>query len=336
MAQTINGSEAYKIIDYYRPIVHDHTRAETLSTEFPYYSQALGLSAVTLVDLSDNMSGTFKWRGAFVGALQLKEQGVQHMVVPSAGNHARGAVLAAKALDMDVTIAVPTSAPPAKRQRLSELWDSHHLHVVTAGTTFDDSLAWARTQPGNLLHPYDDPTVISGQGTVVDDMLELVPDVRHIVTPIGGGGLATGIRQRLAELGRDDITLHIAEAEGSNSLRNSLRAGELTDADAPNIRFGGSCVRRTGQAAFELFHAQQSCSIIQVPDSDVDELSYWYDLSRHELLRTDLPNFEPTSLVAVAALKQLRHLENRVAVVGTGTNDTIYPNKQPNQYRIPM
>lgn len=329
-------TEAYKIVDYYRPAVDDRTRAETLDTEFPYYAQTLGLQAVTLIDLSDNLSGTFKWRGAFVGASQLKEQGVDHMIVPSAGNHARGAVLAAKVLDMDVTIAVPASAPPAKRQHLRDLWDSHQLRVVTAGTTFDESLAWALAQEGDLLHPYDDPAVISGQGTAADDILSSVPDVQHIVTPIGGGGLAAGIQQRLVELGRDDITIHLAEAEGSNGLRKSIREGVLTDADAPNVRFGGSCVKRAGHNAFELFRTQPNLSIIQVPESDVDELSYWYDLSRHELMRTTLPNFEPTSLVAVAALKQLRHLEGQTVVLGTGKNDTIYPSKQTRGYRVPV
>lgn len=333
---TTRGDEALAIIDHYRTVVDDRTRAETLDKEFPYYAQQLGLYGVTLVDLGDNTSGAFKWRGAMVGAAELKEQGVESMIAPSAGNHARGAVLAAKALDMYVAVAVPSTAPPAKREKIRELWDSHKLSVVTAGNTFDQSLEWAQQQDAALLHPYDNPAVVAGQGTVADDTLRLAPETKHLVVPVGGGGLAAGVLRRLNELERDDIMVHLAEAEGSNSLSNSLAAFELTNADAPNSRFGGSAVKRIGTLAFDTFTSQLNVSVVRVPESDVDELSELYVQGRNDLLRTTTPNFEPTSLVAVAALKQLRELNGPVTVLGTGHNDTVYPRAAARSYRLPV
>lgn len=330
------GDEALAIIDGYRHIVEDKTRVEALEAEFPYYVHDLGLTGVKLADLGDNASGAFKWRGAFVGAMRLKKQGAERLIAPSAGNHARGAVLAARALDMYVTVAVPSSAPPAKRERIKDLWDSHKLQVVTAGATFDESLAWALEQPGTLLHPYDDANVIAGQGTVVDDVLRQAPEAKHLVVPVGGGGLAAGVLGRLDELGREDITVHLAEVEGSNSLTKSLRNYEVTDADAPNKRFGGSAVRKIGALGFDAFTRYANMSVVSVTEHDIDELSELYIDGRRELLRVTTPNYEPTSLVAIAALKQLRHLKQEVVVLGTGHNDSIFPMSESRSYRVPM
>ncbi len=333
-APTTYGDEALSIIDEYRSVVDDRTRVDELDREFPYYAQYLGMNSVYLADLSDNLSGAFKWRGAFVGALNLQAQGAEHLVVPSAGNHARGAVLAAKALDMRVTVAVPSSAPSMKKEGIKELWGSPKLRVAVAGQTFDQSLAWAQSQDGALLHPYDDRFVMAGQGTVVDDVLAQAPETKHIVTPLGGGGLAAGMLLRLEELGRTDIVVHGAEAEGSNSTSRSMARRERTKAEQPNQRFGGSCVRSIGSLAYETFCANPQFHVVHVPNGDVDTLSNSYLHGRQDLLRNDTPNFEPTSLVAVAALKQLTELRGRIVVLGTGKNDAIYPHQQSTSRRL--
>lgn len=330
------ADEALAIIDRYRREVNDRTRVEPLDAEFPYYAQRLGLHGIELADLSDNTSGAFKWRGAFVGASQLKEQGADHLIAPSAGNHARGAILAAKALDMFVTVAVPSSAPHAKREGLKTLWNSHKLRVVTAGNVFDESLAWALQQDGTLLHPYDDGYVIAGQGTVADDILRLSPQAKTVVLPVGGGGLAAGVMQRLTQLGRTDVQVVLAEAEGSNSLSNSLLRYELANADRPNPRFGGSAVRQIGRRAYQTYLDYPNASLVSVPEQAVDTLSELYVDGRRELLRGNTPNFEPTSLVAVAALEQLPQTNGKTVVLATGQNDTIYPRLAPRTYHVPM
>lgn len=336
VATTARGDEALAIIDHYRQTVGDRTHVDELEVEFPYYAHELGLRGVAIADLGDNLSGAFKWRGAMVGATTLQQQGAERMIAPSAGNHARGAVLAAKALDMALTVAVPSTAPHAKREGIRDLWGSSQLEVRVAGSSFDDSLRWAYQQPGALLHPYDNPVVIAGQGTAVDDILSLHPDTKHIVMPIGGGGLAAGVLGRLHELGRNDIQVHLAEATGSNSASRSLQHGEVTTADQPNTRYGGSAVQRIGAHAYRVLRRSQHAHLLQVPEHDVDELSSLYEDGRRELMRTDTPNYEPTTLVAVAALKQLRHLNEPVTVLGTGHNDSIYPHRSPARYHLPV
>ncbi len=332
---TPNGDEAYEIIDSYRSRVEDYTRVEDLMVEFPDYAHEHALENVMLANLSDNLSGAFKWRGAIVGATHLAERGVDKIVAPSAGNHARGAILAAKALDMCITVVVPTTAPHAKSQGLRDLWQSSQLSIESVGNTFDQSLRYALHQSGELLHPYDNPLVMAGQGTIVDDVLRAAPDTKHLVMPLGGGGLAAGVLGRLEELGRTDVNVHLAEAPGNNSMSNSMTRGSLSAAERPNPRFGGTAVRKIGTLAYQQFRRSSNLHVLQVPESMVDELSESYLTSRHVYMREDTPNFEPTSLVAVAGAAMLAPTDGKVVVLGTGQNDTIYPARKNHLYRVP-
>lgn len=330
------GDEAYEIIEQYRSVVDDHTHVDDLAAEFPYYAAEHGLDNVSLADLGNNEAGAFKWRGAIVGATQLAESGVDKIVVPSAGNHARGAILAAKALDLSALVVVPSTAPPAKRDGLRDLWQSPQLTVEVVGRTFDQSLAHALRQPGALLHPYDDLAVMAGQGTIVDDVLAAAPDTKHFVMPVGGGGLPSGVVGRLKELDRTDITVHLAEAPGNNSTSKSLERGRRTATEKPNGRFGGTAVQVIGHLAFEQFRHSPNLNVIRVTEESVDELSASYVDSRRDLLRENMPNYEPTSLVAVAVLPQLDVRDEKVVVLGTGRNDTIYPAQRRSLYRVPV
>ncbi len=332
--QPVSGDEALAIIDMHRGAFDDQTRLEYLSDELPYYARHYGLTAVKLLNLSDNSAGAFKWRGAVVAMDQLVNQGSHHVIAPSAGNHARGAALAARQYEMLATIAVPRSAPPAKRERIHELWPSHKLDVHVTGATFDDSLQWALMQPGDMLHPYDDLNVVAGQGTVVDDLLASDPGIKHIVTPVGGAGLTAGILQRLDEHGREDVTVHAVQAYGSNSLSKSLARDILTPADNPNALYGGSAVRRIGQYTFDICRTRPNLQVHTVSDADVAELVNSYDHSRQDLLRTDTPNYERTTLVGMTALKNLSHLTGTVCVLGTGQNEALHAAPSRRDYSV--
>ena len=321
---TKNGDYALDIIDDFRSALHDDTRIEALEVEFPDFAASIAAHGVALMNLSDNDAGAFKWRGAIVGMAKLQEQGIDHIIAPSAGNHARGAALAAKILNMHLTVVVPKSAPPEKKDFIRQLAPERLVRIHVTGDTFDDSLEWALGQHGATLHPYDNADVVAGQGTVVDDLLAWRPETQHIVLPVGGGGLLAGVLARLEQKGRTDIVVHAAQADGSNSLGRSIDAGKLVDAHRPNQRYGGSAVRTIG--AFTLAQSLRSpnLQLLTVPDDDVAELSELYDYDRRRLLRTSTPNYEPTTLVAVAAMRQLAHLDTPVTVLGTGQNDAIY------------
>jgi threonine dehydratase len=337
---TASGDEAFAIIDMYRHEVKDHFTVEALTAEFPSYARRLGGKGAHLAHAEDNLAGAFKWRGAFVGAFELARQGHESLVVPSAGNHARGAILAAKVLDMDIHVVVPRSAPPAKCERLASLWASPKLAVHTVGQSYDESLAWALGNPqsGALLHPYDDPYVTAGQGTLVDDILNVQADVRHIVVPVGGGGLLAGILHRLQEKGRHDVHVHAIEADGSNSLTLSLNEGTSVPAKGPNARYGGSAVRYAGDQAIMEASSYPNLHFYTADEESVDELIDEYQQDRIELLRRATPNLEPTSLVAIAGLEQVvrAYPDDAITVVGTGQNDALRPLRNSHAYRVPV
>jgi len=318
----ISGNEALKIVDSHRKHVEDKSRVESLQDEFPSYAELIGEMAVQLFRADVNKTGAFKWRGAIVGATSLLELGAQHIIVPSAGNHARGAVWAARELGLAVTAVVPTTAPPQKSEKLRELWDDPRLTIKIVGESFDESLAWATAQSnGEILHPFGE-LVIPGQGTIIDDILQHAPHVKKIVTAIGGGGLAAGMLRRLEEIERTDIEIIAAEAQGSNSTRKSLAAGNLQPADAPNLRYGGSAVRTMGQRAFNIFARSDNFSVLPIPEHDVNELIQLYAYDRQQNGQETWPNLEPTSLVAIAALRQQRR-DSQTVVIATGHNDTL-------------
>lgn len=331
----MHGDDALALIDAYRSEIHDFTTVEELDREFPYYTGELGLTGVHLAHLEDNDAGTFKWRGALVGAVHLKREGAEKLLVPSAGNHARGAVWAARQLAMPITTVVPQSAPEKKRTKLRELWDSHLLNVRVVGENFDQALDWAlHDDSGILLHPYG-REVIPGQGTAVDDVLRLKPDTETLVLPVGGGGLVAGVLRRLAELDRLDIRVIGAEAEGSNSMSRSIGLRAVASAELPNQRYGGTAVNRVSQDALDICLASPNLTLTTVPEYDIDELTDWYESGRQELIRHMTPHLEPTSLLAVAALKQNLH-SGETVVLGTGQNDVLRPIRRWVRHRAPI
>lgn len=329
--RTIQDESALSIIDAYRDEFEDTTRLSPIAMEFPYL-EIEDKKSVYLLETGDNAAGVFKWRGALVGAVALQQAGHERLIVPSAGNHARGAVLAAKALGMSIDVVVPRTAPHAKREGLRELWRSWQNRVHVYGETFDESLAYAleltHKQRGALLHPYDDEFVIKGQGTVVDDMFREKSDIDHIVLPAGGGGLLAGVLDRLQELERGDVLVTAVEAPGSNSLSRSLAESRISRAEAPNQAYGGSAVQYIGRRALRSALSYSNLEVVTADTSDINFVTETYAQSRQDLMRTDeyyVPAFEPTSLVAVAGLyKAVRREYENTVVVGTGHNAPLY------------
>lgn len=326
---TINESPL-SIIDTYRKEFGDKTTLSSIDDEFPYLD-IKNKDSIRLLETGDNRAGAFKWRGALIGAIALQHMGHDRLVVPSAGNHARGAVLAARVLDMSIDVVVPSNAPAAKREGLRGLWDDARNRVHVAGATFDESLKHARNlvdeRGGSLLHPYDDANVITGQGTVVDDLLREMPEVNHIVLPVGGGGLLAGVMDRLGELGRNDVRVTAVQAPGSNSLSRSIERRIVTPAEVPNQAYGGSAVRYIGQRSFQSALVYPNLSVVTANEEDISYVIDTYEQSRQDLMRTEqyfVPAYEPTSLVAIAGLYKVSTEQTMTAVIGTGHNAPLH------------
>ncbi|HSW91864.1 MAG TPA: pyridoxal-phosphate dependent enzyme [Candidatus Saccharimonadales bacterium] len=327
--RVVDGDRALEIVNRHRASVKDNSVIMELGRELPRFAQYLGSGALYIANVADNEAGAFKWRGAAVGAEQLYEQGVRSIVVPSAGNALRGSVLAARALGMNIHGVVPTTAPRVKKEGARELWDDPRFQLHTEGESFNQSLTWAHNHPelGVILHPFDDPNVVRGQGTIMDDIVALGGDeIKHIVTEIGGGGLLEGLIQRRDELGRD-VVIHAVQAQGSDSLGRSLQNDRLTPATAPNPRYGGSAVSIVSESAFQAASDAKNFELYTVSDEEVDYLIGDYEADRAELDRETTPNFEPTTLVAMAGLRQViqAYPNEGVVVIGSGYNDTLRP-----------
>ena len=172
-------------------------------------------------------TAAYKERGALNAMLLLGgEKANRGVIAASAGNHAQGLSYHGKRLGIPVTIVMPRTTPTVKIQQTEVLGGKVVLH----GETFDEAYAHARELEDELgltfVHPFDDPHVAAGQGTVALEMLEQVPDLDMLVIPVGGGGLATGMSVAARAI-KPDIALIGVEAELFPSMYNKLRHNDL-------------------------------------------------------------------------------------------------------------
>ena len=190
-------------------------------------------------------TGSFKPRGAYNKLVQLADDpSVERVVAASAGNHAQGVALAATTVGLGSTIVMPRTAPQAK----VEATRGYGADVVLEGTGFPAAVEHARTLAGaesvRLVHAFDDPDIVAGQGTLVAELLEQVPDVDTVVVPIGGGGLAAGVGAALSELA-PSVRLVGVQADSAATVPASLRTGrpehrDDVDTVADGIATGGT------------------------------------------------------------------------------------------------
>jgi len=179
-------------------------------------------------------TGAFKERGALNRLLQLSpEERKRGVVTMSTGNHAQGVALHATRLGIPATVYMPENTPVSKVERTRALG----AKVVIKGATFDDTAALARAaareQGLTLIHPYDDPAVIAGQGTLALEMLQDQPDLEVLIIPVGGGGLITGCAVAARSL-KPEIRIY-----GVESARYSAMAQRL---EGRPVQVGGTTV----------------------------------------------------------------------------------------------
>ena len=170
-------------------------------------------------------TAAYKERGALNKLLALTDDERRRGVVAaSAGNHAQAVAYHGKRLGIPVTIVMPVSTPTIKVTQT----EGHGASVILHGERFDDAHAHAKQLEGEkgyvFVHPFDDPAVISGAGTVALEMLEAVPDLDVIVVPIGGGGLISGIATAAKAI-RPGIEIVGIEAELYPSMKNVVEGG---------------------------------------------------------------------------------------------------------------
>jgi len=213
-------------------------------------------------------TGSFKLRGAYNRMCHLTPEELQRGVVAaSAGNHAQGVALAATLVGTSAVIVMPELASMTKVTAT----EAYGAEVELAGQHFDEAFARAqeiaRDTGRVLIHAFEDPLVIAGQGTVALEMLDAKPDLDVLVVPVGGGGLISGMA--IAAKSRNPrIRVIGVQAEGAAAMAASRQAGHLTTLPAADTIADGIAVKRPGQLTFALIQEYVD-DIVTVGDHDI-------------------------------------------------------------------
>lgn len=187
-------------------------------------SERLGANVFVKYELFQK-TGAFKPRGAFNKLLSMTdEERARGVVAVSGGNHAQAVAFAAQALGVDAVIAMPDNTPQNYLDATRGYGATVDLQPTIAAAF--DRVKEYEAEGRVFVHPFDDPVVIAGQGTVGLEILEDVPDVTDIVVSIGGGGLATGVAMAVKEA-RPNAKIWGVETVGADAMSQAIAAGEV-------------------------------------------------------------------------------------------------------------
>ncbi len=261
---------------------------------------------------SELFTASFKERGALNKLLSLgarqRERGV---VAMSAGNHAKAVAYHASRLGIPSTIVMPCQTPNVK------VADTERLgaRVVLRGETLDDGAEHAGQLAAEhgctLVHPYDDPLIMAGQGSVALELLEQYPDVETIVAPIGGGGLISGVATAVKAL-RPEVEI-VGVQSARYSAAYGLVRGEPGQSGGHTIA-EGIAVKRPGESALAIIRDKVD-DLLLVSEEDIEEAVYLY----LGIEKTVAEGAGAATLAAVRAFPE-RFKARRVAVILSGAN----------------
>ena len=284
---------------------------ETKLVYSEYLSEQTG-NKVYLKPENMQFTGAYKVRGAYYKISTLSEEERQRgLITASAGNHAQGVAYAAKRYGAKATIVMPTTTPLIKVNRTK----SYGAEVVLYGDVYDEACAkayeLAEEHGYTFIHPFDDPAVATGQGTIAMEIFQELPLVEYILVPIGGGGLATGV-STLAKLLNPKIKVIGVEPAGANCMQASLEAGEVVTLPQVYTIADGTAVKTPGYKIFPYIQENLD-DIITVHDDELI-VAFLDMVENHKMI------VENSGLLTVAALKHLNVKNKRVVSILSGGN----------------
>ena len=286
----------------------------TLETKLVYsdYLSAQTGNRVYLKPENMQFTGAYKVRGAYYKMSTLSEEERQRgLITASAGNHAQGVAYAAKCYGAKATIVMPTTTPLMKVNRTK----SYGAEVVLYGDVYDEACAkayeLAEEHGYTFIHPFDDLTVATGQGTIAMEIFKELPLVDYILVPIGGGGLATGV-STLSKLLNPKIKVIGVEPAGANCMQESLNQGKVVTLPSVNTIADGTAVKTPGSNIFPYIQENLD-GIITVDDHDL-VVAFLDMVENHKMV------VENSGLLSVAALKKLQVKDKRIVSILSGGN----------------
>lgn len=238
-------------------------------------------------------TGAFKLRGAYnkLANLSLEER-ARGVVAASAGNHAQGVAFSATKLGMQSTIFMPIFTPPLKVLATK----GYGANVVLTGDSFDDaaiaSQEYIKEHNATYIHPFNDPLIIAGQGTIGLEILEQQSDVDAVIVPIGGGGLVAGIAMAIKEM-NPKIKVIGVNAAGAASMVASREANKVISLPTVSTIADGIAVKTPGSLTFDIIQKYVD-DIVSVTDTEIAHTAYLL-LQRAKILA------EPAGVTSVAA-----------------------------------
>jgi threonine dehydratase len=261
------------------------------------------------------MTGAYKERGALNKLLLLPQADrARGLIAASAGNHAQGVAYHGGRLGVATTIVMPETTPIMKVANTR----AHGARIVLHGANYDEAYTEARRLEGSegltFIHPFDDPQIIAGQGTIGLELLDQVPDLDAVLVPVGGGGLISGVAVALKER-RPSIRVIGVEAEVIPCMKAAVEAGRLVTLEPSSTLADGIAVKRAGELTFA--HVQRFVDeMVTVSEEEIASAILY-------LLEKEKAVVEGAGAVAVAALmnRRLAGLEGRrVAAIISGGN----------------
>lgn len=261
------------------------------------------------------MTGAYKERGALNKLLAMPAPDrARGLIAASAGNHAQAVAYHGGRLGVAVTIVMPETTPIMKVANTR----AHGARIVLHGASYDEAHAEARrleqAEGLTFVHPFDDPLVIAGQGTIGLEILDQVPDVDAVLVPVGGGGLISGVAVAL-KARRPGVRVIGVEAEAIPCMQAALSAGKPVTLDPASTLADGIAVKRAGDLTFE--HVRRHVDEIVTVSEEEIASAILYGLEREKTVA------EGAGAVALAALmhRKARGLDGkRVVPIISGGN----------------
>lgn len=283
--------------------------------EAAWLSRYLDAKVVMKLD-NLQVTGSFKIRGASNKLLCLKEEErARGVITVSSGNHGRAVAYGAQKLGLGATVCISEPVPQNKRQAIQDLG----AELIVGGKDADQAMEFAdkyQIEHGlTMIHPFDDPDVIAGQGTIGLELLEDFPEIDTVLVPLSGGGLCSGIALALKSANPSFQVIGVSMERGP-AMVDSLKAGKIVDiVEQPTLAdalAGG--LNKDNTYTFRMIQKYVDDTVLVSEEEIATAMSFL--LEKHHLV------VEGGGAVGVAALlhQKVKHLGQKVAVVISGGN----------------